>query len=188
MEIFRKIYLTRNDAEDAAAKYAEIHEARRGRMSQIESDTSPDESERFTLAVGSWSGELPAVAVDKGRDTIALFGWWCKDDADFVTGFLERQDADGNFAVTKVEWYEHFGMNENEDTFIFAAFRWASGANEGLSAALINPRRNTCWTLADWQLERIPINLSECECFSWRDFENSADVSGDTILAEVSER
>lgn len=176
------------DAENAAAKCAEIHDARSGRLTQIDGSTLPDESDKFALAVQSWSGEVPAVAVDKGCDTIALFGWWCNDDADFVTGFLERQDADCKFDVTKVEWYEHFGVNDNEDTFIFATFRWKSGANEGLSAALINPRRSTCWTLTDWQQAQIPIDPSECENFSWRDLENSEDVSGDEILAVVSER
>ncbi len=188
METLRKIYLTKRDAFDAAVQYAEIRDAKSGRMTELDADDLPECSDKFALCVPSWAGTAPAVAVDKGRDTIAEFGWWCESDEEFVEGYLERQDGDAKYTVTKVEWYEHWGVNASASTFIFATFRWEDAGNSGMSAALINPRRSTCWTLADWQLQSIPISASECENYEWRDLEHGETVPGDEILNVASER
>lgn len=182
--MFRKMYLTRAAAEDAAAKYAEILNAKSGRLTTIDSDEEYEMSEEFALCVDSWI-EASAVAVDKGADTIALFGWKYENEEAYVSEFLERQDPDCKYTVTKVEWH---GVNDN--TYVFAVFSWRGEGygNGGMSAALINPRRRACWVLDDWQLPICPIYVDECENYSWTDLENHESVSGDEILAKATER
>ena len=189
--MYRKIYLTKAEAVDAAAKYAEIRDARCGRETFIDDQFANDceEDDRFAAAIGSWCGTLSAVAVDKGADTIAEFGWWCEDDEEFVEGFLERQDDDAKYTVTKVEWHDNFGIHSNEATYIFAIFHWeGKQGNDGMAAALINVNAKRCWTIDDWQQPTWPISVSECEGYDWRDFENREDVSGSEILAKATER